>query len=109
MIGKKSELQGPISMVELLSILDERKKFGELTYEQQKAYEHAEKVVPDKAWCKKAREKLDELNLVSKKTAIKLAELRPKSVMLVKQILAPEGKTFEEEQVAKILAITSGK
>jgi DNA-directed RNA polymerase subunit F len=108
MIGKKSELKGRVSMVEVLDMLDERKKYGELTYEQQKSYEHAEKIV-DKVRFKKAKEKLEELGILNDASVIKLAELLPKGQMLVKQIIASEGKTFDDAQVTKILAITSGK
>lgn len=109
MIGKKSEFKGLASMVDLVEILDDRKKFGELTYEQTRSYEHAEKIAPDKAKYKKAKEKLTELGTLSERSVIKLSELMPKSQMLVKQIIAQEGKAFDDKQVSDILAITGGK
>lgn len=96
-------------MSDLIEILNGRKKFGELTYEQLRSYEHAEKVVADKAKYAKAKHALEALGILEERTVIKLSELMPKNVMLVKQILVQEGKTFSEDQVAKIFSITSGK
>ena len=64
MIGKEQSEPEPISVVEAFEILEERKKEGELGYEQQLAYEHAKKFAKlSKEKAEKLEKELIELGL----------------------------------------------
>lgn len=109
MIGKESEAESMASLPEVLDILEERKKGKELTYEQQLAYDHAKKFAGlDKSKADKIKKSLQELGM-GEKTAIRLIDVMPKSPMTVKQILAHENKVFNDEEIAKILALLKEK
>ncbi|MDE1856969.1 MAG: hypothetical protein KGH98_02685 [Candidatus Micrarchaeota archaeon] len=109
MIGKGGEQKGQSSLPEVLEILHERKKHGELTYEQGIAEEHAKKFAIEEAKAKKARKALEELGILKDQTIINLVDVMPKTEALVKQILAAEKKGFSPDEIAKILAITKDK
>ncbi len=108
MIGRESKQTRLAALYEVVDILEERKKGRELTYEQQIALEHAKKLAKGTEQSKKARNELEKLGSLSEKSVIKILEVMPKDAMLLRQVLAQEGKVFSEEQIAKILAITKG-
>jgi DNA-directed RNA polymerase subunit F len=108
MIGSESKQTRLATIYDVAGILEERKKAKDLTYEQQLALEHASKLVKSDEQAKKAKNELEKLGTLSEKTVVKLLEIMPKNVMLLKQVLAQEGKVFSEEELAKILAITKG-
>jgi len=108
MIGKKVEEKGYVTVDELYEILGERKKGSKpLTYEQQVALEYAEKFRSTKDY--KAKMKVLEGMNMSGMAVIKLLEIRPKNAMLTRQILAHEKLTFNDEQIAQILAIINDR
>ena len=109
MIGKESKLKGVASINEVMSILEERRKRGEWIYEQQRSYEHAEKVSPAKERSKKVFKELVALDFIDEMTATKITDIMPANLMLLKQVIAGENKSYDEDQVNKIFAITSGK
>ena len=109
MIGKDAHDGKPIAISEVVEILEARKKSGELTYEQQIALEHAKKFALGKAQVDKVRKALDDLGLLNNKTVLKVTEIMPRNVMLLKQILASEKKAFSDEDISKILAVTKAK
>jgi DNA-directed RNA polymerase subunit F len=104
MIGKDPKGPNHVPLYEVIEIIKERKKHGELGYEQTVALEHAEKFHTDKAKFDKAKKKLEELDL-SSDTAIKILDIMPKNAFVVKQLVAKESENFGDEQINKILAI----
>jgi DNA-directed RNA polymerase subunit F len=108
MIGKGSEPGPVLSLGKVKELLEQRKKKGELTYEQQLAEEHAKKFASgsDSAADKMVKAFL-ELGM-SEAAAVKLADILPKNAMTAKQILMHENKTFSEEEISKILSIIKG-
>ena len=109
MIGKEAHQVKAVPISEVAEILEERKKSGELTYEQQIAMEHAKKFAQSKAHLNKVRSALEELKLLSTDSLLKVVEILPKNAMLLRQILMKEKKPFSNEDVNKILAITKEK
>jgi DNA-directed RNA polymerase subunit F len=109
MIGKEAGTGKAVPVDEVIDILEERKKSGELTYEQQIALEHSKKFVQGKAHVEKARKAIEALNMLSPKGILKVLEIMPKNAMLLRQILAQEKKAFTDDDVNKILAITKEK
>ena len=108
MIGKRVEEKGYVTVDELYEILGGRKKGSKpLTYEQQAALEYAEKFKSSKDY-KTQKKALEEMG-ISSMAVIKLLEIRPKSPMLARQILAHEKTAFNDNQITQILAIISEK
>lgn len=107
MIGKASTDKRVVSLPETLDILEERKKGGELGYEQELAYEHAKKfsaISIEKA--KKLKGELTDLGL-SEKTAVKVVDVMPINEAQLRNVLIIEKKTVEEEMVKKILELVN--
>ena len=105
MIGKAAKDETPVSVNKAREILEERKAKRELTYEQQQAYDHAKKAVEVKESAEtKMLKSLEELE-VSRKAAIKIVDVMPKVPMTLRQILMHENKTFNDEEIGRILAI----
>lgn len=109
MIGKQAGAGEAVPIDEVIAILEERKKSGELTYEQQIALEHSKKFVQNKAHIEKTKKAIEALNMLSSRGVLKVLEIMPKNAMLLRQILAQEKKAFTDEDVNKILAITKEK
>ena len=106
MAGKKRYDTRLASIPEVLEILEERKKDGELGYEQTLAYEYATKFSKIKeSEAKKMKKELVGLG-VDEKLAIKFIEIMPDDASLVKLILAMDKsrQPTEEETITKILA-----
>ncbi len=86
-------------------VLEERKKDGELGYEQKLAYEHIKKFVPINVdGAKKMIKELQEYG-VSEVTAIKITDTMPIDVIQLKHILTREKKTFEEDEIKKMMEV----
>jgi DNA-directed RNA polymerase subunit F len=110
MIGKKAEEKSIASIHQVMDIIEERKKEGgELTYEQQRSYEHAKVLGISKEKGDKAKKRIEALGLLSEHTITKIVDIMPANQLLLKQILIKEGKTFTDEQLAKIMGAISGK
>jgi DNA-directed RNA polymerase subunit F len=95
------------SVDDVISILEHDK--SELTYEQQLAFQHAQKFAVTDARAKKIRKALEEFGNLSERSIIKIIEIMPKNNMTLRQILASERKSFPDEEVNKILALTKEK
>ena len=107
MIGKEDVSGKPVSTSEALEILEERKKGGELGYEQQLAYDHAKKfatISVDKT--KKMRDELSELE-ISDKTIMKIIDVMPVNEVQLKNTLLIEKRSIEEERVKKIFEVVN--
>ena len=107
MAGKKRYDTRLASVPEVLEILEERKKDGELGYEQTLAYEYATKFsVIKESDAKKMKKDLEELG-VDEKLALKFIEIMPDDASLVKLILAMDKtrQPADDETVTKILTV----
>jgi DNA-directed RNA polymerase subunit F len=58
---------------------------------------------------KRIRKALEEFGNVSERSMVKIIEIMPKNNMTLRQILASERKSFSDEEVNKILALTKEK
>jgi len=105
MIGKSQSDKKPVSSAEALEVLESRKEEGELGYEQKLAYEHIKKFSAISA--EEARKMAKELMEygVEEATAIKIVDIMPIDAIQLKHILAKEKKTFEEDEVAKMMEV----
>ena len=109
MIGKESKEGKVVPINAVIEILEERKKSGDLTYEQQIALEHSKKFAQTKAQNEKTKKALEALGTLNTKSVFKILEIMPRNAMLLKQILMQEKKTFSEDDIKNILAITREK
>ena len=105
MIGKGPEQKKPVTSAEALDILEERKKDGELGYEQKLAYEHMGKF--NKLSIGEAKKMMKELAEygVGETVAIKICDIMPIDVVQLKQILVKAKKSFEEDEIGKIMGV----
>ncbi|MDE1871246.1 MAG: hypothetical protein KGI06_03335 [Candidatus Micrarchaeota archaeon] len=94
-----------VSIDDVIRIL-EGGKGAELTYEQQLALQHAKKFAASKAKNEKMRKELVAVGDLSERSIVKILDILPKNNMTLRQILAQERKSFSDEEVSKILAIT---
>ncbi len=105
MLGKNQGSKKAVSSAEALEILEGRKGAGELGYEQKLAYDHIKKFVPlDSESAKKMIKELQEYG-VSETTAIKITDTMPIELTQLKHILTREKKTFEEDEVKKMMEV----
>ncbi|MGB9732471.1 MAG: RNA polymerase Rpb4 family protein [Candidatus Micrarchaeia archaeon] len=105
MIGKSQSEPEPISAIEALEVLEERKKEGELGYEQQLAYEHAKKFARlSKEKAEKLEKELIELG-IGKKLAKKIIDIMPLNDMQLKQVVIFEKRSFDDQTISKILEV----
>ena len=107
MIGKKSELKGDALINDVVEILEERKKRGALTYEQQRTYDHAKILEIQKKKAEKEKKELEELGILSAPSIVKILEISPKNVQVLTQLLAKEQRVFTEEEKKKIISIVN--
>ncbi len=105
MIGKSQADKKPISAAEAMEVLEGRKKDSDLGYEQKLAYEHIKKYTNISA--EVADKMIKELMQygVGTATAIKIVDVMPIDVLQLKHILAKEKKTFEEDEVIKMMGV----
>jgi len=106
MIGGKSEFKGNAIINEVQDLLEERKKHGELTYEQQRAYDHAKALVQKKHY-DKIKKELEALGILSDDAIAKILEISPKDKVLLSQLLIREKRVFSDEDKEKILSIVN--
>ncbi|MDE1854821.1 MAG: hypothetical protein KGH57_00665 [Candidatus Micrarchaeota archaeon] len=105
MIGKSQSDKRPVPSAEALEVLEGRKDEGELGYEQKLAYEHIKKFTTiSKEDARKMAKELMEYG-VSESTAIKIIDIMPIDALQLKHILAREKKTFEEDEVGKMMEV----
>ncbi len=97
-----------VSIDDVIQVLEDNKS-GELTYEQQLALQHAKKFGTPKAKNDKLKKELEATGIINEKSVVKILEIMPKNQMTLRQILAAERKTFSDEDVNKLLAMTKDK
>src|SRR5437016_3330598 len=105
MIGKEKVSSRPVPISETLEVLEERKKAGELGYEQQLSYDHAKKFATiGKKEAKKLQDELEKFR-ISEKKIIKIIDIMPVNEVQLKNVLI--GENVEEDKIKEILAIVS--
>ena len=97
-----------VSVDDVIGILEDNKG-ADLSYEQQLALQHAKKFAIARSKNDKLKKELEAMDLLSDRSVIKILEVMPKNQMTLRQILAGERKTFTDEEVNKILAMTKEK
>lgn len=107
MIGKEVKEQKAVSVYEVIDILGGIKE-GSMTYEQKLALEHAKKLAGTKD-ASKTIKMLEELNLLSPQSILKVVEIMPKNSMTLKQILSREKRAYTDEDVAKIMEVVKAR
>jgi DNA-directed RNA polymerase subunit F len=106
LIGKGVSKERPMTLVEVLEILEKQKKMGELEYGQRLTYDYAQKFA--KLDVKKARELLEELlklGNIREHQAVVLADLMPETEEDVQLIFAKERTRLGEEDIKKLLKL----
>ena len=100
MIGKEQKTQRLATISEALDVLEDRKKLGELGYEQQLAYEHAKKF--SKLSVSNSNKLVNELKKlgISERVAVMITNVMPTELIQLKQILAMLKLKESEEKVA---------
>lgn len=107
MIGKGKSDTKMATLPEVLEILEERKKDGELGYEQALTHEYAKKFSKlEAAQARKMLKELLELGL-GEKSAIKVIEIMPADLVQLKQVLVIEKKSLEDETVTKVFEVVN--
>lgn len=95
----------PVPMAEVLEVLSERKKEGELGYEQANALEHSEKFA--KCDRKKAEAVLKKVKAASPKiddeTAVKIVDVMPGSEETLKAILLKNKIEISDAEIKDIM------
>ena len=110
MIGKEAKEKGMASIDEVYSILSERRKNSKpLTYEQQITIEYAEKFKMGSKEYEKLEKKLKGLNMLNDYSIVKILEIMPKNLMMLRQIVAREKETFTDEQLSQVLNAINNK
>lgn len=104
MIGKDAKNKGSVSLHSVFGILENRRKQKEPIYEQQIALDHAEKFKITEQQYEKAKKKLEDIGNLKQETITKLIDIRPKTEALLKQVLSMERKSFQADELQKILA-----
>ncbi|MGC8572366.1 MAG: RNA polymerase Rpb4 family protein [Candidatus Micrarchaeia archaeon] len=103
MIGQEIKAEDVVTLAEVKEILNERKK-SELTYEQQRALEHAEKFAPSKTLKNKLLKLAEEVG-IDRHIAIEIANVKPDNIFTLKNITSKNSKPLDEETENKILSI----
>lgn len=110
MAGKKTSGTSLATISDVLDILHERKKDGELGYEQTLTLEYATKFSKLKVSdAKKMKKELEEMGL-SEKLALKVIEIMPTEPNLLRLILAMDKnrQPTDDETVNKLLEVVKG-
>ena len=106
MIGKEVKEQRPVTLAEVLKIMEKRKTEGELGFEQQATYDYLKaRTLLSK---KKAGEMLEEvakLDKVTPEIAIKIVDILPKTEAQLSVIVAKERHSFSKAEMAEMLKI----
>lgn len=105
MIGKKMLEDKAVTLPEVRYILMNRKKLGDLTYEQNVTYDHVLKF--GKTSLKDTEKALKELTDegIDQRVAVKLINVKPATLEEVKLIFERVRFDVKEDQIKKILSV----
>jgi DNA-directed RNA polymerase subunit F len=103
MIGKTPSEKATVTMSEASEVLEERKKEGELGYEQKLALEHVKKFSKlSSSEAKKLKKEIMDMG-IGEAAATKVADIVPTDIIQLKQTLIIERKTVDEGTVQNIM------
>lgn len=106
MIGKKILSQKPVPLAEVKTLMDAKKKEGELSYEQNLTLEYCKKFTKlNKKDTAAAMKELVEIEKVTDKHAVILTDIMPKNKDEVRLIFAKEHFIMGEDDISKILEV----
>lgn len=106
MIGKETSNIRTISLIEVLKILEEREKEGELEFEQHNTLEYAKKFVKlSKEKEEELAAQLAKLKKIPPETIVKLIDILPKTPSQVRLIFSKEKYTLTQEEINELLSI----
>jgi len=106
MIGKQTIANKPTTLAEVAEILEDRKKEGELGFEQQATAEYSKKFA--KVSKKKALEMLEDLQKIEKikpDVAVKIVDILPKNVEQLRLILSKGRYDLTSSEIEEVLKI----
>ena len=108
MIGRKINSARPVNLSEVEEVLAKRKEEGELGFEQQATLDYAskfKKLDKDKAYelATKVRELVGEK--ISEESAVKIADILPRSKEELLVILARERAELSEGQIKEVIKL----
>lgn len=96
----------PVSISEVKEILKKRGKEGELGYEQQTALEYSENFSKhSKSEAEKLIKQLMKNEKISEETAIKIADLCPKSADLLKAVLIKDKIDLSDDEINELVKL----
>jgi DNA-directed RNA polymerase subunit F len=105
MIGRRTLNEKPISLSEVLEVLEKEKK-GELDYVQRLAYDYAQKfAMLDAEKAKRLKEELLGIEKLREHHAVVITNLMPETQQDLEVIFQKERVRLEEEDFKKILEI----
>lgn len=106
MIGKKLVNQEPLPLTEVRELIAQRKKDGELTYEQNLTLEYCKKFSKlSKKDTDKLLEELTQLDKINRENAIALANVMPKTSDEIRLVFAKEHFILADEEIQNLLEI----
>jgi DNA-directed RNA polymerase subunit F len=88
MIGNSNTSSRPASLSEVQKILEERQKVGDFGFEQQTSLEYAKKFA--KEGSEDLAAELEKSGKLKRETAVKIADIRPKSISTLAAILSKD-------------------
>lgn len=106
MIGKKSLNSEPLSLAEAKELIEQRKKEGELSYEQNLTLEYTKKF--SKLSADDARALMNELSQlpnITRRHAVEVADIFPKNLDELRLIFSKEHFTLTDEELQAMLAL----
>lgn len=106
MIGKGVSKERPVTLAEVLEILERQKKRGDLEYGQRLTYDYAQKFA--KLDAKKARQLMEELlklGNIHEHQAVALVDLMPETEEDIQLIFAKERTRLGKEDIKKLLEL----
>ena len=106
MIGKKTLNSEPLSLAEAKELIEQRKKEGELSYEQNLTLEYTKKF--SKLSSDDARALMNELSQIpniTRRHAVEVADIFPKNLDELRLIFSKEHFTLTDEELQAILAL----
>jgi len=108
MIGKKIVSQEEVPLFTVKEVLSERNKDGELTYEQQQAFDYSKKfakVTPAKGT--KLLEQLKKVEGLDEKLVVKLIDILPSDEETMQLVLYKSNSNLDAAKTKEVLEIIS--
>lgn len=105
MIGKRIVSEKPVSLPEVLEILEAEKK-GEMEYSQRLSYDYAQKFAQiDSKKAKKMKEELLQIEKLNERYAVAIIDLMPKQKEEIELLFQKTRVRLEDSEINQILEI----